>query len=48
MCNLFKPSCCAEGRVEAIATMLKAGVAVEVLAKSFGLTESECIQLIRE
>ena len=37
-----------EGRAEAIATMLKAGVAVEVLAKAFGLTESECIQLIKE
>ena len=38
----------AEGRAEGIATMLKAGVAVEVLAKAFGLTESECIQLIIE
>lgn len=38
----------AEGRAEGIATILKAGVAVKVFAKAFGLIESECIQLIKE
>lgn len=38
----------AEGRAEGIAMILKAGVAVKVFAKAFGLTESECIQLIKE